>query len=250
MDIGLIGIGAIGGYLAKELQKEGFKVRWVFDADEAFARERLRKLKIRAKFSKKPKADVDLVVEAASQAAVKEYVPALLKGTDVIVMSVGAFADAKLFKKVKAAAKRNKRKVYIPSGAIAGLDAVKSSRDFLDEVVLESRKNPKGFGRKDLKERLLYSGNARAACKLFPKNVNVSATLSLAGLGFGKTKVRIISDPKVRGNRHTIRAGGKAGKLLLRADNVPSPDNPKTSFLAALSALRVIRELNENIAVR
>lgn len=245
MRIGLIGIGAIGGYLAKNLGEE---IVWVCDVDSFFAKRRIKELGLKAKFVETPVGGIDLVVEAASQKAVL-LLPACLKFADVMVMSVGALRDSRLLSQLRRNAKRYGRKIYIPSGAVGGLDAVKSAGKELKEVVLETRKNPKAFGRKDGKEVVIFEGNAREACEKFPQSVNVAATLALCGVGFEKTKVRIVSDPKVSRNTHTIRAKGKMGEFEFRVANVPFPENPKTSMLAALAALRVIREIRGELVV-
>lgn len=247
MRIGIIGFGSIGSYLAKNLRGE---VMWVVDSDPA-AKKRMAALGLKCRFhsaipSRCGKAD--LVVEAASQQAV----PSLLKCLPfcgVMVMSVGALADGKLLRKMERAAEKYGRKIYVPSGAIGGTDAISSVGRGAASVLLETVKPPAALGRGDATRRVVFEGNARDACRLYPKNVNVSATLALAGAGFEKTRVRIVSDPEIKTNIHRIFVSAPAGKMAFEFENLPSRENPKTSALAALAALRRIRKINEALQI-
>ncbi|MEK7254151.1 MAG: aspartate dehydrogenase [Bacteroidota bacterium] len=247
MKIGIIGFGAIGSFLAKHLGKE---VAWVADiSPEAKKRFAASGLKCAFLLSVPEKCGgADLVVEAASQQAVSLLAKCLLH-SDVLIMSVGALADEKLLKKLVAAAKKHKRKIHIPSGAIGGTDAISSIGGKLEMIMLETTKPPSSLGRHDAKCTVIFEGSAREACRLYPQNVNVSATLSLAGIGFEKTIVRIVSDPAAKANTHRIFARSKAGTMLLEFENLPSAANPKTSALALQSALRRIKKINEALQI-
>jgi aspartate dehydrogenase len=97
---------------------------------------------------------------------------------------------------------------------------------------------------------LIYEGTARDAVKEFPANVNVAAALSLAGLGMDATKVKIIADPDASVNQHQITAIGTFGEIKIVVRNTPSPSNPKTSYLAVLSAVECIRSIcDDNIRI-
>jgi aspartate dehydrogenase len=120
---------------------------------------------------------------------------------------------------------------------------------------LTSRKPPRGLknapyvieNRIDLdsitEERVLFEGTAEQAVSGFPKNINVSAVLSIAGVGPKNTTVKIIAAPGLAVNVHEIEVAGDFGKLITRTENVPFPENPKTSFLAALSAVATLKQL-------
>jgi predicted dinucleotide-utilizing enzyme len=114
---------------------------------------------------------------------------------------------------------------------------------------LETAKPPSSLGRNDDKRVVVFEGSARDACRLYPKNINVSATLALAGVGLDRTRVRIISDPAAKANTHTVFVESKAGSMRLEFENVPSPENPKTSALAALAALSRIRKIDESLQI-
>ncbi|MCX8194543.1 MAG: aspartate dehydrogenase [Candidatus Micrarchaeota archaeon] len=245
--VGIIGLGNIGSFLAKRLQKE---VLWAVDND-ARAKKRAQALGLGRKFSftlPKKCGGADLVVECASQ----EAVPLLLKCLpycDVMVMSVGALADRLLCRRLVRTAKKYKRRIFIPSGAIGGLDAISSLQGELKEVLLETTKPPASLGRSDAQRVVVFEGNAMEACQKYPQNINVSATLALAGLGFEKTKVRIISDPEATKNRHRIVALSSQSRIVVELENEPMPGNPKTSALAALSALKRIRKTAEAMQI-
>jgi aspartate dehydrogenase len=205
-------------------------------------------------------AELELVIEAASQQAVKDYVPRILaRGIDVLVLSVGALLEEKLYKEIVEAARRGNAKVYIPTGAIAGVDAVKAlSASGIRKVVLRTYKNVKAFdpealrrlGFGEIRERTrIFEGSGDAAVRLFPANVNVVATLALAS---GKIPwVEVYADPTLDRNIHEIEVESEASKISIRAENVPHPNNPRTSYLAALSVIQLLKQLagGANIAV-
>ena len=67
----------------------------------------------------------DLAVEAASQAALPEFVPkALARGRDMLIMSVGGLLGREEWFRQ---ANEKGCHIYVPSGAIAGLDGIKSA---------------------------------------------------------------------------------------------------------------------------
>ena len=269
LGLGLIGCGAIGTVLAKAIDKGEAGdtcLLIVFDRNIERAKNLVQGLISKPKVAKSVKElvecdNVELVIEAASQEAVKAYAVDFLKAEkDLMIMSVGALVDSELLGAIIRTAKERERKVYIPSGAIAGLDGLKASAiGKIEGVTLTTRKpmeslidNPYFRGRtsgKVEKPTLIYEGSAVDACKLFPANVNVAATLSLAGIGAEKTVVRIMADPTISRNIHEIEIWGDFGELRVYVENVPSAENPKTSFLAALSAIATLKRLTEPLVV-
>lgn len=200
--------------------------------------------------------DVDLVVEAASQNALTSYLnPIILLKKDILVMSVGAFANPDFFSEVIKNVEKNDINLYVPSGAIAGIDAIKSVRNSISYVTLTTTKNPDSlkdspfFKKTNLtldsikKRTLIFEGSAIEAVQNFPANVNVAALLGLASIGVEKTKVNVIADPSLRINKHEIKVIGKFGELIVRVKNVPSATNPKTSYLAILSVIELLRSI-------
>ncbi|MDX2223393.1 MAG: aspartate dehydrogenase [Rhodospirillaceae bacterium] len=204
-------------------------------------------------------AKPDLVVECAGHGAVKDHGPAVLSaGLDLVVVSTGSLADEALFAGLQTAAAKGQAKIKLPAGALPGVDALAAGKlAGLARVELKSSKPPLAWTgtpaeqSHDLKAITtptpIFSGNAREAALAFPKNANVAATAALAGLGFEATRVTLIADPGVTQNVHRLEADGAFGSLRLEIHANPSPDNPKTSHMAALSIMRLLD--NETAAI-
>ena len=197
----------------------------------------------------------DVVVEAASHDAVRVYCgPLLEKGVAVIVLSGGALCDDDLRARLERAAKASGALLYVPSGGIAGLDALKAACVAgVDEVKITVMKPPAAWKSIDYVEQLgidldhlngphtLYEGTARAGVPLFPSNVNIAAVLSMAGIGFDRTRLKVVADPAITHNTHLIEIRGRTGNISIKVENVPAPDNPKTAWLACYSALAALK---------
>ncbi|HHH78072.1 MAG TPA: aspartate dehydrogenase [Thermoplasmatales archaeon] len=245
VSLGIIGCGAIGSdvAMAADEMKEIGKI-FLCDIKKERAEDLEKKLD---KGCVADFADIleesDIVFEAASQEAVRQYAERIVgRGKDLIIMSIGSLLDGGLLKRLREKAGKNKCKIYLPSGAVCGIDGIKAARgDVVDEVTLVTTKSPASLGRELEKRTILFDGAARDAVKEFPKNINVAACLSLAGIGFDKTKVKIVADPVVRYNSHKILAHGKFGRLRAEVENLPNPNNPKSSYLASLSAIATLR---------
>ena len=254
--VGIVGMGVIGTHLAKAIDNgipgvtlAGVSVRTVtkaggypvFPLDELIQRS-------------------DLVVEAATQAALKEFGPAVLAaGKHLMVLSVGALLGV-IDEWARLAAQHGCR-ILVPSGAIAGLDAVKGAREgAITAITMETRKPPRGLAGApyiadkgiDLDairtETLIFEGPATEAVKAFPANVNVVAALSLAGLGPERTRIKLFAVPGQPMNQHRITIEGEFGRLCVEVENVPS-ENPRTGKLSYLSAIAMLRELGASVKV-
>lgn len=265
MKIGLLGCGCIGRIISQAIEKGDIpktRIICVYDKNkvkcESFVENLRQKPNILGDFTEFTKYNLDLVVETASQKAVREYIPQILQNRiDVLIMSVGALLDDKLLDKILNTCKKHNVNVYVPSGAIVGLDGVKAaSMGEIKEVCLHSIKPKKSLkGNKYLEEKgidvesvseelVIFDGVAREAVKAFPKSVNVCAALSLVGIGADKTLVRISLDPAAERIRHRITVKGDFGELNTVVSNITSPQNPKTSYLAALSAIKTLKKLS------
>jgi aspartate dehydrogenase len=200
--------------------------------------------------------DVDIIVEAASQDAVNSFGKKIVEaGKSLMIMSVGALGDPFFLSEMLDIAYQNSSHIYVPTGAIAGIDAIRSVKHLLDSVVITTTKNPIALAGAPFfnltkinvyeitEKTVIYDGNAADAVKKFPANINVAAILSLAGIGIKRTKVKIIADPYTDINQHEITATGKFGEMTIIVRNKPSPNNPKTSFLAVLSAIECLRSI-------
>ncbi len=249
MRVGLLGCGNIGHLIASHT--DGFEIAALYDQDIDRARELATATGGTAydSFEAFVDADVDLVVEAASVRAVRAHGEAVLEaGKDFVVMSVGALAEPSFLDRLRTAAVAARRRVYIPSGAVMGLDNLKVGRiGGIDRVLLRTTKNPASLGLSITERTLVFQGRADECVQAFPKNINVSAAIALAA---GQTvQVELWADPAVDRNVHEIVAEGSFGDAYIRIRNVPSPDNPATSYLAALSILVLLRDLAEPIKV-
>jgi len=202
----------------------------------------------------------DLIVEAATQAALREFGPAVLSaGKHLMVLSVGALVG--VLDGWAALAEKHRCRILVPSGAIAGLDGVKGAREgAITAVTMETRKPPRGLAgapyieqqRIDLDrittETLIFEGPATEAVRGFPANVNVVAALSLAGIGPERTRIKIYAVPDQARNQHRITVEGEFGTLRIEVENVPS-ENPRTGRLSYLSAIAMLRELGSAVQV-
>ncbi len=240
--VGLIGAGAIGTVLAESVQRELVKCDEivVYDTDQQRAQNLKNKLlfpvkvvdSVEAMLALKPK----VIVEAASQQAITEHFDKLLAAdVDIIVMSTGALLSLGT----------GSPRVHFPSGAIGGLDALSSAvLAGVDEVTLITHKPPKALNKDNTEELVVYGGNAKEAARLFPKAMNVAATLALIVKPV-PVKVQVVSDPKVTRNTHEIKIKWRYGEMHMQFANDPHPDNPHTSAFAAWSAIRLLKTLLE-----
>ena len=263
--IGLLGCGAIGTQIALAIDsgKISAVLTHVYDDSKDASFKLVQKLKnkpeIVENFHLLSSHPVDIVVEAASQNAVRDAALSVLQNKrDLMIMSVGALLDESIYDVLSDACKDFKKTIYLPSGAIAGLDAIKSVRDELESISITTTKHPRSlkgakfFETSDIdldlinKPTIIFQGTAKQAVSLFPANINVAALLSLSGIGSEKTKVTIVADPNTDKNTHHIEAGGKFGKMTFTIENFPDPTNPKTSRLATLSAIETLRKYCSN----
>ena len=258
LKVGLLGVGAIGQILAGALDTESNRAALVAIADQ----DRLRAEKFAAQLKTHPPVveldelvrRSDLIIEAASQGALPEIVPRVLRAQkDLMVMSVGGLLEHEEW---FAEAERQGSRIYIPSGAIVGLDGLRAAAmGRLSLVILTSRKPIAALrGAKYVTERridldrlkeetVLFEGPPEEACRAFPTTSNVAASLRLAAGKSVEIRVRVMAVPAGTENVHEIQAGGDFGRFRIVLENVPSPANPRTSRLAALSALATLGEI-------
>lgn len=267
LKIGVVGCGAIGSSLAKEIvvgMRNSACLVALYDIRPEKSKSLSRQLIKNTKFCVANLETLikksDLVIESScAQAAWEIARKSLSGGCKVMVMSVGGMVGH--LDQLFVLAKKFNAQAYFPSGAISGIDALKAANiDGVQSVVLTTRKHPdafkgveyvtKNFKLKGLKkDKVLFSGTAGQAVKYFPQNVNVAAVLGLAGIGMRKTKVRIIASPTVRKNIHEILIESKAARIFTRTENILHPQNPKTSYLAVLSAIATLKQILQPIKI-
>lgn len=254
INIGLIGTGNIAEYLLEEINKKAnFPVKIV----AGFVRNKEKYSHLKEKYdveiteniNRLLESDIDLVVEAANVAAVKENLSKVIKHKDSIVISIGAFSDETFLKEIHTVARENNHSIYLPSGAIGGLDLIQNAgvTSGIDQVKITTRKPAQVFDEENLsKDKTIFKGSANLAIENYPKNINVAIILSLAGIGTTDTEVEIVASPTLKENEHTIEVSGDFGDMKTTITNKPMPQNENTSYLAALSVLgTILRKANQ-----
>ena len=257
--IGIVGCGAIGSRIARSIKNElknDCLLTSLYDIDEAKSKQlagEITSKKIVKESLKDLIKSCDFVVEAVNAKDTKEIIRTALQAKkNVLAMSVGKLLNAAdLFQ----LAKKNHCFILLPSGAISGLDAIKAAAlTGISSVTLTTRKPPSGFSKSthiiekgiDLNkidsETVIFDGDVDTAVKLFPENINVAATVALACGTKDKMRVRIITAPDFQRNSHEVDIIGDFGRMVSRTENVVCPDNPKTSYLAVLSAIQTLKQ--------
>lgn len=250
MNIGIIG----GGAIAQFLLKQDLRVKSILIRDlerYQFLAENYG-VKLFTELEAFLNSGIDLVLEAANIEAVKAYMPRILKNMDALVISIGAFSDQEFAGEIYKTLEKFNRQLHLPAGAIGGLDLLQNAASLggLEEVLISTRKPAHTLVEEDLdQEKIIFSGSAEEAIKRFPKNVNVSIVLSLAGIGPEKTRVELIADPNIHRNKHSISIKGDFGSAKVELANNPMEDNPKTSYLAALSVLGSLKRLQNPLKI-
>ena len=255
--IGIVGCGAIGSFMAKGIVRDFgayARISALCDLEHQKAKAVADSIKKRIPVLSVDRliGRSDLIIEAASSLSSYDIcMQAIEEGKDIIVMSIGGLlGKPDIFK----LARDRGAKIILPSGAVCGIDGLKSAgAGKINKVTLTTRKPPRGLkgapyiieNNIDLDsitdEKVIFEGTAEEAVKAFPKNINVCALLSIAGIGARRTKVRIITSAEYMVNMHEVEVEGDFGKFITRTENMPFPQNPKTSFLAALSALSTLK---------
>lgn len=264
-NVGIIGVGNIGAALVKYIDKslkDKIETVNVFDTNSSCIDRLLGNYSfitaadsIQEVFMKS-----DLIIESANFKVVPEVLETAVETKkDIFVISIGGLLGKE---DLLGEARRTGIRILLPSGAISGVDALKASKIAgIKSVSLTTRKAPVSLkGAPYLEEKgidlgaidaetLIFEGNAAEAMKGFPKNINVSALLSIAGIGSEKTIVKIVVSPEYTKNIHEIEVISEAGKFTTITQNVPSPDNPKTSYLAALSTMAALEGYFDNLRI-
>lgn len=257
LNITMIGCGAIGVAVLELLENDPqLRVEQVIASagSEALVQQRL------ASFRRPPQvlttlpadAHPDLLVECAGHLAIEEHVlPALERGIACLIVSVGALSEPGLVERLEAAAARGNTRIELLPGAIGGIDALSAAKvGGLDSVDYIGRKPAKAWKNTPAEQvcdletiseaTVIFQGSAREAAQLYPKNANVAATLSLAGLGLDRTRVTLIADPLSDENVHHFEARGAFGGFEMSLRGKPLQANPKTSALTVYSVVRAL----------
>ena len=266
VNIGIVGCGAIGSRIARSVSqelKDHCELSGLYDIDLKKSQNLAAEIK-RKKAFKKTYQDLlkncAFVIEAVNAADTHTIIQqALLAKRNVLAMSVGKLLNREdLFQ----LAKKNHCQILIPSGALAGIDAIKAaSLANISSIILTTRKPPSGFANSPYVEEkgillgeiscetVIFDGDVDTAVQFFPKNINVAATIALACECKDKMSVRIVTSPEYKTNSHEIEVVGDFGRMVSRTDNMVCPDNPKTSYLAVLSAIQTLKQFFQHVHV-
>lgn len=203
----------------------------------------------------------DIVAEVASQDAVLTMgEPVLAAGIDLLVVSAGALCDDALRDRLLSTAAASGARIFVPAGAIGGIDILSAHRLAGGLDVTYRSTKPVGAWRGTAAEQMIdlddvtapvvfFRGSAREAALTFPQNANVAATVALAGAGFDATRVELAADPATATNNHVLEARSSAGSFLIRIESIPSASNPRTSALTALSVAHALVRRSARIAI-
>ncbi len=253
--IGVAGCGALGSIVCRALQEgiEFYDFVGISDLEETdFGVPNMS-------FAELAEA-CDLIVECLPPKIVPTLAQEVLsRDKDLMMISACALL---LSPEITEMAQESKGRITVPSGAIAGLDAI-SALDFagIDSATIATTKHPRGLnGAPYIKQNnidlnnikgntLIFRGNAIEAAQAFPANVNVAATLSIAGIGAQKTVVEVWADPNAQGNCHEITVKGGSSTIKTSVANLPDPSNPKSSMLAGYSLVAALKKRSDKIVV-
>jgi aspartate dehydrogenase len=220
--IGIIGLGTIGSYLLQRIEnEESMEVDFVFDVDKSRTKSLAPEIVLDS-LDDFAKRRFDLIVEAALPRVVREFGIRIVQRSDFLTLSLTSLADDAFRRQMESSAKASGHRIFVPHGAILGIDGIHDGREVLDRVQITTIKSPKSLGLKNgAKEpAVVYEGSTRGACERFPRNVNVHACLALAGVGFDNTQSRIVADPDTNSMRHVIEAEGRGLHWKLEIESI------------------------------
>jgi aspartate dehydrogenase len=235
--IAIIGFGTIGKKLYEQICHEGLlEVAYIYEPT----------VDIPHHFDK-----VDLVVETAVPQVVEEYGREIVKHAHFMPLSITALSNQRLYDDILDIASAHQHQLFIPHGAILGLDGIFDGRMIFDSVQIVTIKNPKSLNRNDTGRVTVFEGSAREVAKLMPRNVNVHAALALAGIGFDKTKSILVSDPATKENTHIITAknGSTTIEIVLKSNPVGAVTGAYTPISAYGSVKRALGIAEKNMII-
>ena len=261
MRIGIIGEGAIGSYVRDQLLARGHRLSALLVLPELVdsTAAAFPTAACVASVAELP-TDIELMIDCAGHAALQVHGPQILRrGVYLTTVSVGALAVKSLYRDLQQAAIDGRARLHLVSGAIGALDCLRAARvGELESVTYTGRKPPGSWKGSPAEEQIdldnmtgdaivHFQGSAGDAAQAYPKNANVAAAVALAGIGFEKTKVRLIADPAVTDNIHQINAVGEFGSFSFEIKGRALPDNPKSSALAAMSVVDMVEQASQQI---
>ena len=221
--VGVIGYGFIGRHVVQTIRAQparGLELAFVHARD-------IRKLQdLPPELLAQSLDDVrafepDLIVECAHPEVTHRHGADFLGFADYLPLSVNALAEPSTYDALEAAALASGRHLFIPHGALIGLDNLVEMRDEWTEVTITFRKHPdnidytaSGIGRSSIRSRtILYDGPARGIARLFPRNVNTMTTCALATIGLDRCRAILEADPQLDVAIAEVRAVARDGSV-------------------------------------
>ena len=263
--VGLVGCGTIGTQLALAVEKTyhtAARVTALHDVDLKQAQTLRRRLASYPSIDSLPQLirHSDVILEAASVDVAGYIVDRALRAhRQILSMSVGGLL---LDTRWKRTLTKSRGRVYLPSGALVGVDGIKAfALGRIRRLSLITRKPPQALAsapyvlQKKLRltslkhPRTIFQGSPAQAINAFPQNTNIAATLTLAAAQTSVTpRVRVVADPTIRVNRHELVVEADCGRMSCQIESVPSA-NPKTSELAIRSAIATLGRLFDALQI-
>jgi len=265
MKVGIAGTGAIGLKVAKVLEEGGIPDCIL---GGVAARTPERAIGVAKVFSTpvaflsfdELAAECDLVIEALPPVLFDDLArPVLENGKTLVVLSASQLLGRH---DLIALAGVAGGRILVPSGAMLGLDAVKAaSLGVIESITIETRKPVAGLlhapylqkAGLDLRElteaTCILAGSVTEIAKEFPANVNVAATLSLAGIGPDRMRMEIWADPTLVRNMHTVRVTSDSSDFTMQIQNRPSAENAATGRITPQSVIALLKDLTSVLRV-
>ena len=192
----------------------------------------------------------DYIVETASVEWVRENAEKVLRaGVNLVLISIGAFADQDLYARAKQAAIEGNAKIHLASGAIGGFDVLQTvtlmaqAQNLAETAGIETHTGCRGFMPTPVwedalltEQKTVFTGNAKQAIATVPRRVNVAVATSLATTGPDTTGVIMHSVPNWQGDDHKITAEIDGVKAVVDIYS-------RTSSIAGWSVVALLRNL-------
>lgn len=210
--IGLAGFGFIGSYLYEHLKDNNdivVEAVWEPQTEKTTSLNRQLLCEDLNDLGSRP---LDLIVEAAHADVVKDLWPRIHSGANLMISSMTSLSDPEFRSRMEEEARLHDQKIFLPHGAVLGLDGLRDGRSLLDSVSITTTKHPRNLGLAEsdgMDPEVVFEGSTLEACKKFPRNVNVHAAIALAGLGFENTRSVVIADPGTNKMFHRIEVKGR-----------------------------------------
>jgi aspartate dehydrogenase len=254
--VGLIGLGGIAEALIGLVEERASERMEVVGAIVRDPTRSDRPLPTFASAEELLQLDVDVVAELAGHEGLRDHGPAVLEaGKDLVFVAVGILADPDFERRFRAAAESSTGHARVATGVVGALDALGAAAvgnvDYVRHTIRWSRSSE--FSAQDVaglqESKEVFHGTAREAALAHPRRVNVTAAVSLAGIGFDRTEVRILLDPLVGRNVHLIEAEGDFGSLRFEMQPLPRSESPRGGKLVAMSVLHELIKQGSPVSV-